>query len=103
MPTDAPEIIRAHRETGLFELKWPGESELFVRFFDVRCGCTCAVCVDEFTGEPLLDPAKIPTEIAPAGLDLVGQYAIRIRWNDGHNTGLYTWERLQQLALAGRQ
>lgn len=101
MPTDAPEIIRAHRDRGLFEFKWPGQPPVFAKFFEVRCGCTCAVCVDEFTGEPLLDPAKVPVDIAPSGLDLVGQYAIRIHWSDGHNTGLYTWERLLHLAHPG--
>jgi DUF971 family protein len=98
MTIDAPEVIRAHRDRGLFELKWPGTPAVHARFFDIRCGCTCAVCVDEFTGEPLLDPAKVPREIAPLGLDLVGQYAIRIRWSDGHDTGLYTWARLHQLS-----
>jgi len=25
---------------------------------------------------------------------LVGQYAAQLYWADGHNTGIYTWDRL---------
>jgi DUF971 family protein len=27
----------------------------------------------------------------------VGNYAIGIRWSDGHETGIYSFERLRQL------
>jgi DUF971 family protein len=29
--------------------------------------------------------------------ELVGQYAIRIRFSDGHDTGIYSWEYLRQI------
>ncbi len=28
-------------------------------------------------------------------IEPVGTYAIRIVWDDGHNAGIYTWERLR--------
>jgi DUF971 family protein len=42
---------------------------------------------------------------APAGdqpltaedLELVGHYAVRIRFSDGHDTGLYTWAYLREI------
>lgn len=30
--------------------------------------------------------------------ELVGRYAIRIRFSDGHDTGIYSWRYLRQLA-----
>jgi len=30
-------------------------------------------------------------------LELVGNYALQFFWNDGHNTGIYTWEYLHRL------
>jgi DUF971 family protein len=27
----------------------------------------------------------------------VGNYAIRINWSDGHNTGIYSWEHLRRI------
>ena len=32
-----------------------------------------------------------------AGLEPVGNYAIRILFDDGHDTGLYSWDYLHQL------
>lgn len=32
------------------------------------------------------------------GADPVGRYALRIRFDDGHDTGLYTWAWLRELA-----
>ena len=32
------------------------------------------------------------------GADPVGRYALRIRFDDGHDTGLYTWDWLRELA-----
>ena len=31
-------------------------------------------------------------------IQTVGGYAVQITWKDGHNTGIYTWENLKQLA-----
>lgn len=31
------------------------------------------------------------------GAELVGNYALRIRFSDGHHTGLYTWSYLREI------
>lgn len=31
------------------------------------------------------------------GIDMVGNYAIQIRFSDGHETGIYTWPYLRQI------
>jgi ATP-binding protein involved in chromosome partitioning len=53
------------------------------------------MCQEEMTGRPLLDPAGVPDDIAAAAIELVGGYAIRINWTDGHTTGIYTYEWLR--------
>jgi DUF971 family protein len=30
-------------------------------------------------------------------LELVGNYALQFIWNDGHHTGIYTWDYLYRL------
>ena len=35
--------------------------------------------------------------LTATGAELVGNYAIRIRFSDGHDTGLYSWEYLRQI------
>jgi DUF971 family protein len=36
--------------------------------------------------------------VAIVALEPVGNYAVRIVFDDGHNTGLYTWDYLAKLA-----
>jgi DUF971 family protein len=70
-----------------------------VAFFPARAlrlACPCAGCVEEMTGRPLLDPARVSTDVRPLSLALVGAYGLRVNWSDGHSTGIYTFERLLQ-------
>ena len=36
--------------------------------------------------------------VAIVGIEPVGNYAIRILFDDGHDTGLYSWDYLRELA-----
>jgi DUF971 family protein len=36
--------------------------------------------------------------VGVTGAEPVGRYAVRIRFDDGHDTGLYTWPWLRELA-----
>lgn len=62
---------------------------------ELRLACRCAACVEEMSGRPLLDPASVPPDVAPAAVSLVGAYGLRIRWSDGHDTGIYTFGQLR--------
>ncbi len=35
--------------------------------------------------------------IAAEGAELVGNYGLRIRFNDGHSTGIYSWSYLREI------
>ncbi|MFI5235345.1 MAG: DUF971 domain-containing protein [Gemmatimonadales bacterium] len=62
----------------------------------LRLACPCAECVEEMSGRPMLEPARVPLDVRPTKLDLVGNYGIRIWWSDGHHTGIYTFELLRR-------
>ena len=62
----------------------------------LRERCPCAGCVHELTGQRLLDPRSIREDIRAEAIELVGRYAIRVRWSDGHGTGIYTFQRLRE-------
>jgi DUF971 family protein len=32
---------------------------------------------------------------------MVGSYAVQIRWSDGHDTGIYTWQNLRDASGLG--
>jgi DUF971 family protein len=59
----------------------------------LRGFCPCAVCQGHHT----------PIEFRPGGsevllgIDEVGDYAIRLTWEDGHNTGIYSFPLLRAL------
>jgi DUF971 family protein len=41
--------------------------------------------------------ARSPGPLVALDAELVGNYAIRIRFSDGHATGLYSWEYLRAI------
>lgn len=99
-PHDAPQSIKALRELRVLEIGWNDGTVRRVDFKTLRSQCPCAGCVDELTGIRTLDVDAIPADIAPVRIELCGNYALKIDWNDGHSTGLYTWQRLAQIATA---
>ncbi len=64
---------------------------------DLRLACECAACKDEVTSKPILDPKKVPLDVAPRVIASVGNYAITFQWSDGHTTGIYTWDLLRRM------
>ena len=65
---------------------------------DLRLACPCALCIEEMSGRPLLDPKSVPPDVAPLTISSAGNYAIVFRWNDGHSTGIYSLKHLRALA-----
>ncbi len=94
--TAIPTDICAVRERSLLAVTWT-DRQAELPFAFLRGQCECAHCVNEWTGERMLDLATIPADIAIEKMEQVGGYAIRIHWSDGHNSGLTTWERLREL------
>ena len=89
------EITRANEHD--IKIRWKDGAETVYPARFLRMECPCAVCVDELSGIPRLQESMVPSDVHPAGIDRVGRYAIQIHWSDGHNTGIYTWERLHDL------
>ena len=48
-------------------------------------------------GGPSPPQQPVPDDIHVIGADPVGRYAVRIKFSDGHTTGLYTWGLLREL------
>ena len=64
---------------------------------DLRLACHCALCVEEMSGRPLLDPGKVAYDVAPRTIASVGNYALGVDWSDGHNSGIYAFSALRDL------
>jgi ATP-binding protein involved in chromosome partitioning len=90
---------RQIRQTGPRSLSivWADGHESRYEVHDLRLACACAQCVNEWTGERLLDPSTVPADVHPLEIEGVGRYAIQIEWSDGHSWGIYTFERLRAM------
>jgi len=54
----------------------------------------------EVRGHGLIEPKLIldKSDVNITGIDPVGQYAVKLVFDDGHQSGIYSWETLYQLA-----
>ena len=103
---EKPKRIRVDRAEGWLEMDWADDGILRVSLSDVRKACPCALCKDVRAKQD--EQLQMITADQTPSADLsdvipVGNYAIQIRWIDGHDTGIYTYSYLKQLALASRR
>ena len=84
-----------------------GEGELLIAWDDqhrslygcdyLRANCHCAGCMDEMTGARIVKASAIPKDIHVLKMETVGNYAVRFKWSDGHETGIYSFDLLRAL------
>ena len=95
--TDPPSNIRALQADQTLEVSWPDGRADRLPYHTIRSQCPCAGCRDEWTGERILDPKSIRPDLKLVGMENIGTYAVQFAWNDGHSSGLYTWETLRSI------
>ncbi len=93
----APTDIKLKRAEGILEVIWSDEEPRRYRIRQLRCKCACAGCVDEMTGVRTLDVNAVPDDISITNMQLVGNYAVKFVFSDGHDTGIYAWDRLYEM------
>ena len=90
MPEEIVGLLRSR-----ITFKWPDGHQTSYAARDLRLACRCAMCIEETSGKPLLDPATVAPRVQAKAIELVGQYAISIEWSDGHTTGIYNFRDLR--------
>lgn len=98
LTSPVPQPVLLRRENGGISISWSDASVSLYPLRDLRLACPCASCVDEWTGEALLQPASVPGDINPTLIYSVGRYAISVHWSDGHGTGIYSFNYLRKVA-----
>ena len=96
--------------TGL-EVKWSGGEQTFFDSRSLRMNCPCAACLEERGklnhSRPFSAPqhkgltvlkASVEQETNLAAVWPVGNYALGLRWGDLHDSGIYSFELLRELA-----
>ena len=104
MPIPQPPRTRplrfAYDEPGrALVVEWADGETQPIPFDLLRRSCPCAACAGELgmSGRFAQDPDLRPGEDELADISLVGAYGLNAIWADGHNTGIYTFERLRDL------
>ncbi|MDC7234208.1 MAG: P-loop NTPase [Spirochaetales bacterium] len=92
---DPPEVVQ-EGETVL--IKWKDKEDWTVNAVHLRSSCRCALCVDEYTGEKILNDEDIPLDIRVESATALGNYALSISWSDGHSSGIFPYSQLQELS-----
>lgn len=95
-----PKSIKVEKE--VISVLWKDSSESRIQLRYLREECPCAGCKGETILLHSYRPPKLPIAhpdmYSIKNLKMVGEYALQIWWKDGHDTGIYTWEYLKQLA-----
>src|SRR5215216_3989636 len=99
--------LSLRREGDGLRIEWSDGVVTTVPWRTLRNACPCATCNEERAKPP--DPFRVltPQEVAagapsPVAMAPVGHYAYQIKWNDGHDTGIYTLDLLRELGEADR-
>jgi DUF971 family protein len=96
--TDPPTAVELDRTSGL-SITWADGAETSFGLEDLRRNCTCAECRGRREqGQEIWPTRGAPQPLEAVGAELVGGWGLSIRWNDGHDTGIYAWGVLRAWA-----
>ena len=95
-----PQPTEIKRQPNGITIQWNDghRSEYSYKF--LRQKCPCARCDALRQGkDPLrmVPPDDFFEKLELADIQLVGRYAIRLTWSDGHRTGIYPFDLLRSL------
>ena len=96
MRTAAPTTLRLHRKTRLLEVGWADGRVATLPCEYLRVFSPSAELRGHGLPEPMLIGGK--REVNISRIEPVGQYAVRLVFDDGHDSGLYSWDVLDELA-----
>ncbi|MBN1964972.1 MAG: DUF971 domain-containing protein [Anaerolineae bacterium] len=97
-----PTNIDVDRDAGEMRITWHDGRTCAYPLANLRAACPCAGCRGHEKMGREFDPVHI-LALQPErayGLEqveVVGNYALQFFWDDGHHTGIYTWEYLYRL------
>ena len=104
--TFTPEHIAISKSKGI-KIEWSDGHRSDYSLAYLRDECRCATCTGAHGTEPQPSNYSVPQAANPFpiyrpalrmdSVEEVGSYAVRIRWSDGHTTGIYSWEHLRRI------
>lgn len=94
--TEAPTGIDVDRAAGV-TLTWADGTTSAFGLDELRVNCPCAECRGlRERNLPVWPKPASPLPLHLEDAELVGAWGVTFRWNDGHATGIFSWELLRQ-------
>lgn len=93
--TPTPTGITVHRQSRRLEIRFDSGEVFQLPFEFLRVHSPSAEVRGHGPGQEVLQLGKRDVDIV--AIDPVGNYAIRPRFDDGHDSGLYSWDYLHML------
>ena len=90
-----PIDIRLHQASRLLEIKFDNNTECMLSCEFLRVYSPSAEVRGHGHGQEVLQLDKEDVNITE--IEPVGNYAVKLVFSDGHNTGLYSWDYLYDL------
>lgn len=99
-----PEHIAVSKSRGI-EIDWKDGHHSAYGIEYLRDYCPCAGCTGAHGTEPRpksMEKSSNPFQMYKPrermlGIEPVGSYALRIKWADGHDAGIYSYSHLRQI------
>lgn len=88
-----PEEIRHRRSARRLEVDWSDGHRSDYRLDYLRSWCPCAGCQGHSPAHRYLDLKDQTLH----HIESVGNYAVVLAWSDGHDTGIWGFQRLRDL------
>lgn len=94
--TPIPSEIKLHQKSRFLEIAYPDGTTYSLDFEFLRVFTPSAEARGHGPGQETLQTGK--RTVTLEGIEPVGSYALRLIFSDGHDTGLYSWDLLYNLA-----
>ena len=95
--TPIPTGIVVHSKTRALELQYANDQTYRIPFELLRVYSPSAEVQGHGPGQETLQTGK--RDVLIQAIEPVGHYALQLVFSDGHNTGLYSWDILHDLAV----
>ncbi|MBI3344580.1 MAG: DUF971 domain-containing protein [Gammaproteobacteria bacterium] len=90
-----PTEIKLHQKSRMLEISFDDGARFDLPCEYLRVYSPSAEVRGHGPGQEVLQVGKEQVNIS--AIDPVGSYAVRLHFDDGHNTGLYSWDLLYEL------
>ncbi|GAC1433245.1 MAG: hypothetical protein NVSMB58_16770 [Terriglobales bacterium] len=108
MASADPRSVKVHLTAGTgVDIEWKDDHKSHYQFQYLRDACPCALCDEERSKagrEPWEGAKAVPDALPmfkpamrPVTAEGAGKYAIKFKWNDGHELGIYSWKYLREI------